>query len=194
MFRKILHANDGSDHAFNALSLALQIAKHDNAELHMVSVEQVDHMPELVEEARQDTATAARRFHNVLQRARAMAEENHPNSPQSARLCYLALRRQGQNGSLADDLALDPFSLFVKTMCGAAANADDDLRTVPLLDHHHAARHGRGRGEYHKVRSNPMRYGQCNSIVAALINDVAGLRKSLAEELQHTLPFPTTYC
>jgi nucleotide-binding universal stress UspA family protein len=76
MFRKILHANDGSDHAFNALSLALQIAKHDNAELHMVSVEQVDHMPELVEKARQDTATAARRFHNVLQRARAMAEEN----------------------------------------------------------------------------------------------------------------------
>jgi nucleotide-binding universal stress UspA family protein len=32
MFKKILHANDGSDHAFNALSLALQIAKHDKAE------------------------------------------------------------------------------------------------------------------------------------------------------------------
>jgi nucleotide-binding universal stress UspA family protein len=76
MFRKILHANDGSDHAFNALSLALQIAKHDMAELHMVSVEQIDHMPELVEEARQDTGTAARRFHNVLQRARAMAKES----------------------------------------------------------------------------------------------------------------------
>ncbi len=58
MFRKILHANDGSEHAFNALSLALQIAKHDTAELHMVSVEQIDHMPELVEEARQDTGTA----------------------------------------------------------------------------------------------------------------------------------------
>jgi nucleotide-binding universal stress UspA family protein len=73
MFRKILHANDGSDHAFNALSLALQIAKHDMAELHMVSVEQVDHMPELVGE---DKTTPARRFHNVLQRARAMAEES----------------------------------------------------------------------------------------------------------------------
>jgi nucleotide-binding universal stress UspA family protein len=66
-------ANDGSDHAFNALSLALQIAKHDMAELH---IEQVDHMPELVEEVRQDTGTAARRFHNVVQRARAMAEES----------------------------------------------------------------------------------------------------------------------
>jgi nucleotide-binding universal stress UspA family protein len=77
MFRRILHANDGSDHAFNALSLALQIAKHDMAELHMVSVEQIDHMPELVEEVRQGTGTAARRFHNVLQRAHAMAEECH---------------------------------------------------------------------------------------------------------------------
>jgi nucleotide-binding universal stress UspA family protein len=76
MFRKILQANDGSDHAFHALSLALQIAKHDMAELHMVSVEQIDHMPELVEEGRQGTTTTGRRFHNVLQRARAMAEES----------------------------------------------------------------------------------------------------------------------
>src|SRR5215831_11141800 len=34
-----------------------------------------------------------------------------------------------------------------------------DLRTVPLLDHHHAARPGRGRNEYHKVRTNLMRHG-----------------------------------
>src|SRR5262245_11877043 len=76
MFRKILHANDRSDHAFNALSLALQIAKHDRAELHMVSVEQIDHMPELAGEGRQDTTAPARRFHDVVQRARAMAEES----------------------------------------------------------------------------------------------------------------------
>jgi hypothetical protein len=37
-----------------------------------------------------------------------------PNSPQSAPLCCPALRRQGQNGSLADDFALDPFFLFCK--------------------------------------------------------------------------------
>jgi nucleotide-binding universal stress UspA family protein len=39
MFRKILHANDGSEHAFHALALALAIAKQNNSELHMVSVE-----------------------------------------------------------------------------------------------------------------------------------------------------------
>jgi len=74
MFRKILHANDGSEHAFHALSLALFIAKQNNSELHMVSVEEIDYMPEFLEEVREETGTAARRFHGVLARARAMAE------------------------------------------------------------------------------------------------------------------------
>ena len=75
MFRKILHANDGSDHAFNAFSLALGIAKQSASELHMVSVEEIDYMPEFIEEVREETGTAARRFHAVVNRARAMAEE-----------------------------------------------------------------------------------------------------------------------
>jgi nucleotide-binding universal stress UspA family protein len=75
MFSKILHANDGSEHAFRALALALAIARQNNSELHMVSVEEIDYMPELIEDVRQETGTAARRFHTVLQRARALAEE-----------------------------------------------------------------------------------------------------------------------
>jgi nucleotide-binding universal stress UspA family protein len=77
MFSKILHANDGSEHAFHALTLALAIAKQNDSNLHMVSVEEIDYMPEFVEEIREETGTAARRFHGVLQRARAMAEESH---------------------------------------------------------------------------------------------------------------------
>jgi len=42
----------------------------------MVSVEEIDYMPEFINEIREETATAARRFHTVLQRAHAMAEEN----------------------------------------------------------------------------------------------------------------------
>jgi nucleotide-binding universal stress UspA family protein len=76
LFSKILHANDGSEHAFQALSLAIAIAKQNNSELHMVSVEEIDYMPEFINEIRDETATAARRFHTVLQRAHAMAEEN----------------------------------------------------------------------------------------------------------------------
>ena len=76
MFSRILHANDGSEHAFHALTVALAIAKQNSSDLHMVSVEEIDYMPEFVEEVREETRTAARRFHTVLQRARAMAEES----------------------------------------------------------------------------------------------------------------------
>ena len=77
MFSKILHANDGSEHAFHALETALALAKQNNSDLHMVSVEEIDYMPEFIEEVREETGTAARRFHGVLQRARAMAEQDH---------------------------------------------------------------------------------------------------------------------
>jgi nucleotide-binding universal stress UspA family protein len=77
MFDKILHANDGSEHAFHAFALALAIAKQNNSELHMVCVEEIDYMPEFIEEVREETGTAARRFHGVLQRARAMADQSH---------------------------------------------------------------------------------------------------------------------
>ena len=76
MFEKILHANDGSEHAFHALALALALAKQNNSELHMISVEEIDYMPEFIEEVREETGTSARRFHSVLQRARAMAQEH----------------------------------------------------------------------------------------------------------------------
>jgi nucleotide-binding universal stress UspA family protein len=75
MFNKILHANDGSEHAFHAFALAM--TKQNNSELHMVSVEEIDYMPEFLEEIREETGTAARRFHKVLQRARGMAEVSH---------------------------------------------------------------------------------------------------------------------
>ena len=57
-------------------SLALVIAKQNASELHMVCVEEIDYMPEFIEEIREETGTAVRRFHKVLQRARAKAEEN----------------------------------------------------------------------------------------------------------------------
>ena len=77
MFRRILHANDGSERAFRAFAIALAMAKQNNSELHMISVEEIDYMPEFIEEVREETGTAARRFHGVLQRARAMAEQDH---------------------------------------------------------------------------------------------------------------------
>lgn len=83
MFSKILHANDGSEPAFHALSLALKIAQRNNSEVHMISVEEIDYMPEFIEEVREEMGTAARRFHKVIHRAKEMAEESqvklHPH-------------------------------------------------------------------------------------------------------------------
>jgi nucleotide-binding universal stress UspA family protein len=43
----------------------------------MISVEEIDYMPAFIEEVREETGTASRRFHSVLQRARAMAQEQN---------------------------------------------------------------------------------------------------------------------
>jgi nucleotide-binding universal stress UspA family protein len=76
MFRKILHANDGSERAFEAFAMALRIAKKDKAELHMVSVAETGHMPKLIGHPDERTQTPAVRFENVLKRARSMAGDS----------------------------------------------------------------------------------------------------------------------
>lgn len=76
MFKKILHANDGSEHAFHALALAITLAKQNSSELHMISVEEIDYMPEFIEEVREETGTAARRYHGVVQRSKALADQS----------------------------------------------------------------------------------------------------------------------
>jgi len=73
MFKTVLHANDGSEPAFRALTLAIGIAKQDAAALHLVCVEEIPPMPEYLEEIREAKGTAARRFHTVVERARYLA-------------------------------------------------------------------------------------------------------------------------
>jgi len=73
MFQKIVCANDGSERASRALALAITLAKESDTELHMVSVEEIDYMPEFIEDVREETGTAARRFHKAVQHARAAA-------------------------------------------------------------------------------------------------------------------------
>lgn len=75
MFDKILNANDGSETAFRAFSLALSIAKDNQSELHLICVEEVPYMPDLVQELQELDEGAARRIQAVLQRARALAEK-----------------------------------------------------------------------------------------------------------------------
>lgn len=75
MFAKILHANDGSEHAFHALGLALALAEQNHSELHMVCVEEVPYLPEFVLDVEESIRLATERFKSVLERSRMMAEE-----------------------------------------------------------------------------------------------------------------------
>ena len=69
MLRTILHANDGSESAFKALVLALDLAATYKAELHMICVEELSDFPETIEDVKQERSAAHNRFRKVLTRA-----------------------------------------------------------------------------------------------------------------------------
>ena len=136
MFTKILHANDGSEHAFKALLLAIKIARQNGAELHMVTVEEIPSMPEYIEEIRETTATAGRRFHKVLQNARAMAEQ----SQLEIRTHLLAGHPVRTVVELADELGADLLvigatghSALYERMIGSRADRIIQLAPCPVL-------------------------------------------------------------
>jgi len=69
MFSKILHANDGSEGAFRALTAALELAQRHRAALHMVCVEEIQWMPGSREEVIGEKELENHRFEGVMQRA-----------------------------------------------------------------------------------------------------------------------------
>ncbi len=77
MFKKILHANDGSETAFRALSLAIALAEQNQSELHMVCVEELPNLPEFIADVRDAKESADRRYADVLRRSSDAARERH---------------------------------------------------------------------------------------------------------------------
>ena len=75
MLKKILHANDGSESAFHALSLAIALAEQNQSELHMVCVEELPNLPEFIADVRDAKEAADRRYSAVLRRASDAARE-----------------------------------------------------------------------------------------------------------------------
>jgi nucleotide-binding universal stress UspA family protein len=74
MLKKILHANDGSDGAFRALAFALDLAKRYRAELHMVSVEEIQWVPGTREEVIGEKELANHKFEGVIEKAKREAK------------------------------------------------------------------------------------------------------------------------
>lgn len=75
MFKKILHANDGSEGAFRALAAAIGLAKLHGAELHMVSVEEIQWMPGSREEVIGEQELENHRFEDAIKRAKRQAKK-----------------------------------------------------------------------------------------------------------------------
>jgi nucleotide-binding universal stress UspA family protein len=73
MFKKILIANDGSEGAARALSAAIKLAKEHEAELHMISVEELPSFPASVDEVIEEKQEANHVYEGVTSRAVAQA-------------------------------------------------------------------------------------------------------------------------
>jgi nucleotide-binding universal stress UspA family protein len=73
MFRKILAANDGSPGAAAALQSAIDLAATCGAELHMISVEEIPHLAETVDEVEGEREEAGQRFAGVVDRSTKLA-------------------------------------------------------------------------------------------------------------------------
>jgi nucleotide-binding universal stress UspA family protein len=74
VFTEIVVANDGSEGSFRALAVACDLAKRYGARLHMISVEELPDFPASIDEIVEIKDAENHRFHDVLERARAVAE------------------------------------------------------------------------------------------------------------------------
>jgi nucleotide-binding universal stress UspA family protein len=83
MFRKILVANDGSPGAAAALQAAIDLAVKCNTELHMISVEEIPHLAETIDEVEAEREEAGHRFTGIIERSKELAASHgvslHPH-------------------------------------------------------------------------------------------------------------------
>ena len=79
MFKKILIANDGSEGAARALSTAIRLAKRFDAELHMISVEELPQFPASIDEVIEERQEEEHVFQPLIARAEAQAKAEGVN-------------------------------------------------------------------------------------------------------------------
>jgi nucleotide-binding universal stress UspA family protein len=75
MFKHIVVANDGSDGGLKALALGCDLAKLHNANLHMISVEEIPNIPASIDEVIETKTEQNHKFHDALAKAKATAKK-----------------------------------------------------------------------------------------------------------------------
>lgn len=79
---KILLGLDGSKNSFKALKEAITLAKLFNAKLHTISVEELPHFPETIDEFQEEKEFVDSKFNSIIFKAKEIAEEsNFPIEP-----------------------------------------------------------------------------------------------------------------
>jgi len=73
VYRRILVANDGSAGAVQALDMAISLAKLHQAQLHMITVEELPRFPASIDEVAEEKEEADHRLAPVIAAARARA-------------------------------------------------------------------------------------------------------------------------
>jgi nucleotide-binding universal stress UspA family protein len=79
MFKNMLVANDGSEGAFRALARALDLARLQGARLHMIVVEEVSDLPELIDMFEAERGTPEARAEPIVEKSLALAALNQTN-------------------------------------------------------------------------------------------------------------------
>jgi nucleotide-binding universal stress UspA family protein len=74
VFTRIVVANDGSEGGFKALAMGCDLAKRYGAALHMISVEELPEFPASIDEIVEIKDAENHKYHDVLERARALAK------------------------------------------------------------------------------------------------------------------------
>jgi nucleotide-binding universal stress UspA family protein len=136
MFKIILNANDGSDPAFKALELALDLAKQNKSELHMASVEEVVSFPELIGEVETERKNADHRYKQVVKRAKAMAREKDVRLETHVLIGHPLRSIVDLAGELGADLLVigaTGHSALYERMLGSRADRVVQLASCPVL-------------------------------------------------------------
>jgi hypothetical protein len=187
VFRTILHANNGSDGAFQALSTALHIASGNDAELHMISVGEVPYIADTINEVRGEKGRSSRQGRSL-----AGCKSPYRQLPVVGRLAY-PMRGEVTNRVLLGRKSPGcPAGVFaaVGTIWGASKLGGRNItkylqpRKSPRTESFQAGKCGKptqfsfGEGRWHRGRNRRehtvYRRGRGSSIQAQTVGDNVG--------------------
>jgi nucleotide-binding universal stress UspA family protein len=136
VFTRIVVANDGSEGGFKALAMACELAKREGAALHMISVEELPDFPASIDEIVEIQDAENHKYHDVLERARAIARASDINLNAEVVAGHAAAAVVGRVKALEADLLVVGFmghSALYERIIGGTTDRLVRLAPCPVL-------------------------------------------------------------